>query len=339
MISLRNYNTFGIDAAARALHTVDYAADLPTLLPTLARPLHIIGGGSNILLSKPLDTGTVLHIGIRGIAVTAQTDEHTWVCVGAGETWHDFVLWAIAHDLGGIENLALIPGTVGAAPIQNIGAYGVEVKDVFERLEAYDLIHNTTATLERTDCHFGYRDSVFKREARGRYLITAVTFRLTRAGFHTYHTSYADLAALLSPPNTTPTPLSLRRIADTVIHIRRTKLPDPTELGNAGSFFKNPEINADLYATLHARFPTLKGFEVQGDDGTTGFKISAAFLIEQAGWKGRRMGNAGTHTRQPLVIVNHGGATGEEVRTLAATIAADVATKFGVQLEAEVNMW
>jgi UDP-N-acetylmuramate dehydrogenase len=329
-ISLRPFNTFGLEAEALYFTELYSRDDLLRLLP-ITEPLLILGGGSNILLTQNWQ-GLVLKNSIKGIHITHETATHTEVAVGGGEVWHDFVRWAIAQNLGGVENMSLIPGTVGAAPIQNIGAYGAELKDVFVRLEAVRLADGAVQIFDKAQCGFGYRESVFKKTLKGQYLITQVTLRLQKNPT-VFNTSYGDIKATLTAQSITqPT---LRDISDAVITIRRSKLPDPAELGNSGSFFKNPAIPLTQYTQLCAKHPTLPSYPTT-DPNTV--KIPAGWLIEQAGWKGKRVGNTGSHARQALVLVNYGGATGAEVYQLALDIIADVQAKFEITLAAEVNV-
>ena len=327
-VALAGYNTFGFAATARyAAHIQSEAALLAALDdPRVATgPVHVFGGGSNIVLTRDLP-GTVLLMAMRGITVT-ETPDAWLVTAGAGESWHGFVEYTLAHGMPGLENLALIPGTVGAAPIQNIGAYGVELKDRFHTLRALDLATRTFVTLDAADCAFGYRDSLFKRAGRERYIITAVTFRLPRAWQP--HTAYADLTAeLASQGIEAPT---ARDIFNAVVAVRTRKLPDPRQVGNAGSFFKNPVVPAETAAALLVRFPTLVHY-AQADGSV---KLAAGWLIDQCGFKGRRIGQVGVYERQALVLVNHGGGTGAELMALAAEIQAAVQARFGVAIEPE----
>jgi UDP-N-acetylmuramate dehydrogenase len=328
--SLKPYNTFGIDAQAAHLEAFASEAELADLLPRTVQPLMVLGGGSNVLFTRHWP-GTVLHNRILGKEVLQQVGTEVHVRVGGGENWHDLVLWAVAQGFGGIENLSLIPGTVGAAPIQNIGAYGVELKDVFVQLEAMDLQNGTTRVFTRADCQFGYRDSVFKREAKGRYAITHVVFSLHLPP-HQVHVSYGDIQRELHKNGVTEP--GIADVSAAVIAIRSSKLPDPAVLGNCGSFFKNPEIEQADWARLAAQHPEAPHFAAP--EGRV--KVPAGWLIEQCGWKGKRVGNTGAYEKQALVLVNYGGATGEEVRALAEAIVASVWARFGVRLEAEVNM-
>lgn len=329
---LARLNTFGIAARAAFYARPESPEELAELLarPELAgAPRLLLGGGSNLLFTHDWE-GLVLHNGIGGLRIVGRDADHAVVEAGAGVVWHDLVTFCIANDLGGLENLSLIPGCVGASPIQNIGAYGVEMKDAFDSLDAMELATGAVRTFGPAECRFGYRDSRFKRDLRGQFAILAVRFRLTTRR-HALNTSYGALQEELARAGVAaPT---LRDVGDAVIRIRRSKLPDPAELGNAGSFFKNPEVPFSQYEALKQEHPGLVAFPTAG-----GMKLAAGWLIEQCGWKGRRVGNTGAHARQALVLVNYGGATGEEVYALAQEIQASVRDRFGVTLEMEVNV-
>ncbi|NHZ37371.1 UDP-N-acetylmuramate dehydrogenase [Massilia rubra] len=335
--SLRSVNTFGIDARARAYLKVTQVGQLAQVLadPVLAAmPRLLLGGGSNIVLTGDFD-GLVLHMAIAGRALVGDTVGDTagedggsvLVRAGAGENWHGFVQWTLAQGLGGLENMALIPGTVGASPIQNIGAYGAEVKDVFHALTVFDVASGALRTMDAAACRFGYRDSVFKHADGAGLVIVDVTFALPRAW--TPNLKYAELAqelaasALAAP--------SAQQVSDAVVAIRRRKLPDPAQIGNAGSFFKNPVVSSEQCAALLAAHPALVHHK-QADGGE---KLAAGWLIDQCGWKGRSLGAAGVYEKQALVLVNRGGASGAEVLALARAIQADVLARFGVSLETE----
>ncbi len=331
-IQLQAYNTFGIPVCARYFVEINTHEDLE-----LVRQWHLIdkvprlvlGGGSNILFTQDFG-GLVIKVGLKGKLVSSLDENLSFLKLGAGEVWHDTVLFTIEEGLGGIENLSLIPGTVGAAPIQNIGAYGVELKDVFESLEAYDLLTGEFRTFNHVDCEFGYRYSVFKNSLKGHYIITSVTLRLTKKPV--INSSYGaiqevlDDAGILNP--------GIKDVSDAVIQIRQSKLPDPGELGNAGSFFKNPEISEEAFQNLKAKFPDVVSYP--GNNGL--IKVPAGWLIDRAGWKGKKQGNVGVHSKQALVLVNHGGGTGEAVKELAYAIKQDVWDKFGVEIVPEVNI-
>lgn len=331
-ISLQQLNTFGIEAEARYFAEIRSVEDLQTLLRDTRynnTPKLILGGGSNVLMTGHFD-GLVIKMGICGIEQVKQDENHAWLRIGAGENWHEFVMDTLNRGLSGVENLSLIPGTVGAAPMQNIGAYGVEICEVFEELEAVDI---STRKLERFDndlCQFGYRESIFKKELKGKHIITHVTLRLNRKP--SFNTSYGAIRQTLEERKITD--LNARAISDAVIHIRRSKLPDPTVIGNAGSFFKNPVIGQSEFEQLQSRFPNVPHYAQP--DGS--IKVPAGWLIEQAGWKGKRVGQTGVHDRQALVLVNHGGAVGKEVVDLAMEIKQSVKDKFGIDISPEVNI-
>jgi len=326
-VSLQAFNTFRIDARARRYLRVTDPDQLTQLAadPALAAlPRLVLGGGSNLLLTRDVEA-LVLHMGLLGKAIVGQDEAVTLVRAQAGENWHGLVEWTLAQGLGGLENLALIPGTVGASPIQNIGAYGAEIKDVFHALTVFDFATGTTRTMTAADCRFGYRDSVFKH-AEGRDLVVLdVTFALPRAW--TPNLRYAELAQALEG-SADPTP---RQVGDAVIAIRRRKLPDPAEIGNAGSFFKNPVVSGAQCAQLLQAWPNL--VHHRQPDGSE--KLAAGWLIDQCGWKGKTLGRAGVYPKQALVLVNNGGASGAEVMALARAIQQDVRARFGVELEPE----
>lgn len=327
--SLRNLNTFGIEARARAYLPVTSEAELISVLrdATIAGlPRLVLGGGSNLLLTRDFP-GLVLHIGTKGTELVGEDEEAFYVKAAAGENWHGFVLWTLAQGMGGLENLSLIPGSVGAAPIQNIGAYGVELKDRFHALTALDMQTGETMVLDRVACRFGYRDSVFKHELRDRAVILDVTFALPKRWES--NVGYADVVQELSARSIhTPT---ASQISDAVVAIRTRKLPDPAHIGNAGSFFKNPLVTRQQFEALLERHPKLAHYPQA--DGS--IKLAAGWLIDQCGWKGKSLGAAGVYEKQALVLVNRGGASGQEIARLAAAIQADVMSRFGVALEPE----
>jgi UDP-N-acetylmuramate dehydrogenase len=327
--SLRSLNTFGIDAKAANYLRVASAEQLQAALadPALAAlPRLVLGGGSNLLLTGDFP-GLVLHIAIQGRKVLEGTATHHHVRAAAGENWHQFVQWTLSHGLDGLENLSLIPGTVGAAPIQNIGAYGAETKDFFHSLTAYDPASGALLEMSAADCRFGYRDSVFKQEAQRGLIIVDVTFALPRAWQPNLR--YAELAQALEEQGVDAP--SAQQVADAVIAVRRRKLPDPADIGNAGSFFKNPVVSGAQCERLLAQFPAL--VHHRQADGSE--KLAAGWLIDQCGWKGRSLGAAGVYEKQALVLVNRGGASGADVQRLAQAIQADVEARFGVRLEPE----
>jgi UDP-N-acetylmuramate dehydrogenase len=331
-VSLAPFNTFRIDAHARRYLRVTDPAQLAAVArdPALAAlPRLVLGGGSNLLLTRDVDA-LVLHMALAGKDIVGATDDAILVRARAGENWHGFVEWTLAQGLGGLENMALIPGTVGASPIQNIGAYGAEVKDRFHALTVFDFADGSIRTLDAAACRFGYRDSVFKHPDGAGLVVLDVTFALPRAWMPNLR--YAELAqALQAAGIAQPTP---RQVADAVIAVRRRKLPDPAEIGNAGSFFKNPVVSGEHCARLLAAWPDL--VHHAQPDGSE--KLAAGWLIDRCGWKGRNLGRAGVYPKQALVLVNNGGATGAEVLALARAIQQDVRERFGVELEAEPVM-
>jgi UDP-N-acetylmuramate dehydrogenase len=330
-IDLKAFNTFGFDVKASLFLPVADTDILQktwkTNLLSLNSPL-ILGGGSNILFKGDY-AGLVLQNIISGIEVVKEDEQHVWIRCGGGENWHNVVMYAIQHGWGGLENMSLIPGTIGASPIQNIGAYGAELKDVFEELDAFDMWYGKLVTMNAADCQFGYRDSVFKQSGKGRYFITHVTLRLNKNP--RVNVRYGDIAAILEEWGITKP--GIADVSRAVIHIRSSKLPDPAVLGNCGSFFKNPVVSQETADAVCAAHSDIKRFDQP--DGTV--KLAAGWLIEKAGWKGYRRGDAGVHEKQALVMVNYGNATGSEILTLARDIVEDIETKFHVTLEMEVN--
>jgi UDP-N-acetylmuramate dehydrogenase len=332
-ISLRPYNTFGIDVTAAQFATIDTMEQLQQVIlyaNAHKLPLHIIGGGSNILLTKPIE-GILVKNALKGISTVEEQHDTLTVKVAAGENWHAFVLHCITNNWCGVENLSLIPGCVGAAPMQNIGAYGVEVKDLITAVEAVALHNGQVTTFNNEQCKFGYRESIFKHEAKGKYIITAVTFKLSKTP--NYKTSYGAIQTELDKMGVTN--LSISAISQAVINIRTSKLPNPAEIGNAGSFFKNPSISVEKYQELKQTFPKIVGYT--NADGT--IKLAAGWLIEECGLKGVRVGNTGCHTQQALVLVNYGNATGKEIFAYSQHVINEVYQKFNVGLEREVNIW
>ena len=342
-VSLRPYNTFGLDVQARYFARFASADELRQLLKlpqVQAADKLILGGGSNLLFTQDFG-GVVLKNEIRGLEILSEDGEEGTALVraGAGENWHGLVEFALDQHLSGIENLSLIPGTVGAAPLQNIGAYGAELRDTFDHLEAVELGTGALRVFTTDECGFGYRESVFKNVLKNQFVVTAVVLRLhrqARLSGYELNVRYGAITQTLAELGIEgePTPQEVSRA---VVHIRRSKLPDPAEIGNAGSFFKNPEISQARFDHLKSQYPNLPGYPVPG-----GVKVPAGWLIEQAGWKGLRRGpGAGTHgvhDRQALVLVHHGGATGSELRQLAEDIIASVRQKFGIDLHPEVNI-
>ncbi len=329
--SLKAYNTFGIEAIAPYFCQVTNIAELQEVLQLEEfrdKPILVMGGGSNLLFTRNPE-GLVLLNRIGGIAIEKEDDDFVWVRVGGGHNWHDFVIYSISQGWGGLENLSLIPGTVGAAPMQNIGAYGVEIKDTFSHLEAVTRNSGNLRVFVNNECEFGYRSSIFKTHAKDKYIIASVTFRLHKK--HTYNTSYGDIQKILAELGEEK--ISLEAISKAVVQIRQSKLPDPKQLGNAGSFFKNPVISRALFEDLVRHYPNMPHYP-QTEDWV---KVPAGWLIEQCGWKGHRRGNIGVHERQALVLVNYGGATGAEIKQLSQDIQVSVEEKFRIPLEAEVN--
>lgn len=331
-ISLQSYNTFGIAAKARFFTQVTSIAQLQQVLlsPEYKNfPKLILGGGSNMLFTNDFD-GLVIKINIGGIEIINETEEHVYIKVGAGVVWHELVLYCIKNNYAGIENLSLIPGTVGAAPMQNIGAYGVEIKEIFENLEAIHMQTGHSRTFGNAECLFGYRESIFKKELKGQYVIVNVTFRLNKTPL--FNTSYGAITDTLKEMNVQH--LSIGAISEAVCHIRRSKLPNPAEIGNAGSFFKNPEISRGQYEKLQQQYPQIPGYVTSPQT----IKVPAGWLIEQTGWKGKRVGNTGVHKNQALVLVNYGNAKGNEIKALSEEVQRTVYEKFGIRLQAEVNI-
>lgn len=331
-VSLKTFNTFGIDSTASYFAEIHNADDLQAIFSTAVaktKPIMVIGGGSNWLFTKNFE-GLVIKMSIPGINYQINGNAVT-VTAGAGVVWNDLVNFCVKNGFAGIENLALIPGTVGASPIQNIGAYGVELKDVFIRCSAYEIATGETKAFNHAACKFGYRDSVFKNELKGKYIITEVVFNLnTQAKLQTHYG--AITAELENRHIKTPT---IEDIAAVVAAIRVSKLPDPKTIGNAGSFFKNPVIEPEVFEQLNKKFPTVVHYPLASGQ----VKLAAGWLIEQCGFKGMVSGNTGTWKNQALVLVNHGGATGQEVYAFSEQIINSVNQKFGLQLEREVNVW
>ena len=328
--SLKSYNTFGIDVNAEAFARIQSLDDLQEARALGIQPMLVLGGGSNLLLTQSLK-GLLLKNDIKGIEVIRDYKKSVHIRVGGGEVWHRLVLWCIERGYGGIENLSLIPGTVGAAPIQNIGAYGVELTQVFHKLEAVHLETGTVQTFTHEQCQFGYRDSVFKRDLKGQYCICYVQLKLSK--IPRLNLSYGAIGKTLAEMGVRRP--GIKTVSQAVIRIRSSKLPDPAQLGNSGSFFKNPEISQEQFEQLQRKFPNLVSYPLP----EARYKIPAGWLIEQCGWKGKRVGNTGSHTKQALVLVNYGGAKGAEVWALAQEIIQSVKAKFGIQLSPEVNVW
>ncbi len=326
--SLQPYNTFGIDAKAKNYLAVESIDQLQSLYAdsALSRlPRLVLGGGSNILFINDF-FGLVLHVCLKGKSFSYEDDSYVYVTGSAGENWHEFVLWTIQNGWGGLENLSLIPGTIGAAPVQNIGAYGSEVKDCFYSLRAFDFQTGEIKTFYKVDCQFSYRDSIFKQEKTGRYVIVDVTFALPKEWKP--NLTYSDVAKVLGNTNEEISP---DMICQAIVSIRKNKLPDPAQMGNAGSFFKNPTVSLAIYEQLARVYPKIPAYPQP--DGN--YRIAAGWLIDQCGWKGKVHGNAGVCSTQALVLVNHGNATGKEVVQLSNMIQKDVQARFNLLLEPE----
>lgn len=331
-VSLKPYNTFGLDVPAEYFLEITDPDMLPgisedTSLPSIK---NILGGGSNVLLTKPVN-GLTLHNKIKGINKIKETGDHVWLQVGSGEKWHDLVMYAINNGLAGLENLSLIPGTVGASPMQNIGAYGVEVKETIESVTGWHWQEKTLITYTNEACRFGYRDSIFKHELKDKVFITSVTYRLNKTP--EYNISYGAIEQELKEMGVQE--LSIRAISKAVIAIRTSKLPDPKITGNAGSFFKNPTVAADTFQKLKSLYSEIPSYPVSDN----AVKLPAAWLIEKCNWKGFRKGDAGVHTKQALVLVNYGHAKGTDIWSLSEDIIQSVHEKFGIMLEREVQLW
>ena len=334
-ISLKSFNTFGIDVSAKHFARFTTVDELHELLEFSTRATNngqrstlILGGGSNILFTKDVD-GLVLKNELLGIKEIKEDEHHVYVQAGAGVNWHHFVLHCIHNGWAGVENLSLIPGNVGASPMQNIGAYGVEIKDVFYSLEAFHIPDKKTVHFSVNDCGFGYRESVFKRKYKNEFVITNVTYSLNR--IPSFNTSYGAIEQELEKMGVGK---SIQSISQAVINIRSSKLPDPAVIGNAGSFFKNPEVQNSKFKHLKEQYPDIVGYNLPNGN----VKLAAGWLIEQCGWKGCRKGDAGCHEKQALVLVNYGNAKGDEIYDLSEEILQSVKKKFGVGLEREVNI-
>ncbi|WP_142785441.1 UDP-N-acetylmuramate dehydrogenase [Changchengzhania lutea] len=329
--SLKSYNTFSIDAIANHFVSVNSIQDLKAVLNLEGYPEKLIlGGGSNMLLTKDQES-LVIHVNIKGISVISEDDRFAIVKANAGENWHEFVLFCLEHNLGGVENLSLIPGNVGTAPIQNIGAYGVELKDSFVSCEAISLETMSIDTFSKNDCKFGYRDSIFKNEGKGKYIVTSVTFKLSKQN-HKLHINYGTISNQLGVMHITePT---IQEVSKAVISIRESKLPNPKDIGNSGSFFKNPVVSKAKYESLITNFSDIPSYTISENE----IKIPAGWLIEKAGFKGKRFGACGVHKKQALVLVNYGGAKGSEILELSKLIQKTVDIIFGIFIEAEVNI-
>jgi len=329
--SLKSHNTFGIDAKARFFVEINTVSELKAILQDKKYPNKLIlGGGSNMLIIQDINA-LVIYINLKGIEVLSKSDDKVIIKVMAGENWHDMVLWTLNQNFGGLENMSLIPGNTGTAPIQNIGAYGVELKDSFVSCEAIQVETQTSRTFSKDDCNFGYRQSFFKNEGKNKFVITSVTFELSIKN-HKLNTSYGAIEQELINANiSTPT---IKDVSNAVIAIRKSKLPDPNVLGNSGSFFKNPVISFNEFDAFIKKNPSAPYYKVSEEE----YKIPAGWLIEQSGFKGKRYGDAGVHKNQALVLVNYGNATGKEILNLAEEIIKEVKSKFNISLTPEVNL-
>ncbi len=329
--SLKKYNSFGIDVKARQFISVKSREELKNVLRrSYAEDLFILGGGSNMLLTSDISK-TVIHIGLKGKKIISETDNEVYIEAAAGENWHDFVLWTMAQGYGGLENLSLIPGNVGTAPIQNIGAYGVELKDTFESCHAMNIQSLEERVFSLSDCEFDYRNSVFKNELKDQYIILSVIFRLTKRN-HLLNMDYGAIKTELEKENIKDP--GIKDISDAVIRIRQSKLPDPKVLGNSGSFFKNPIISKKKFLELQKEYPEIPSYHISEEE----VKVPAGWLIDKAGLKGFREGDAGVHKDQALVLVNYGNASGREILDLASKIQNIIQEKFDIDLEPEVNI-
>jgi UDP-N-acetylmuramate dehydrogenase len=329
--SLKKLNTFGIEAKAKHFVAIHSVADLKYVLKeNQSSKKFILGGGSNMLLTQDIEA-LVIHIDLKGKKIIKQDEDYVWVESQAGEKWHEFVLWCIDQDFGGLENMSLIPGNVGTTPVQNIGAYGTEIKDTFVSCEAISIKDQKVRIFNLSDCNFGYRESIFKQELKDQYIITSVVFKLTKRN-HKISISYGDIAAELAK-NKIQIP-TLKEVSNAVIAIRQSKLPDPKELGNSGSFFKNPIISKIQFEPIHKKFPEMKFFEIS----ETEVKVPAGWLIEHSGLKGYRKEDAGVHKNQALVLVNYGNATGQDILALSKYVQKTVFDTYGITIEAEVNV-
>lgn len=329
--SLKNYNTFGIEAKAKQFVSVHSVPELKSILEqNKSNKKFILGGGSNMLLTKDIEA-LVIHIDLKGKKILKEDEDFVWIESQAGENWHEFVLWNIDQNFGGLENMSLIPGNVGTTPVQNIGAYGTEMKDTFVSCEAINIENQEIKSFTKEECNFGYRESIFKNEVKDQYVITSVIFKLTKRN-HKINTSYGDITAELTK-NSIVIP-TLKDVSNAVIAIRKSKLPDPAELGNSGSFFKNPILLKTDFEKIHQKFPEMRFFDIS----ETEVKVPAGWLIEQAGLKGKRFGDAGIHKNQALVLVNYGNATGQEILNVSKTVQDTVFNTFGIHIEAEVNI-
>ncbi len=322
-------NTFGIDVNAKRFVNITSVYELQQLVKK-EKDLFLLSGGSNMLLTKDIEE-LVVHLNITGISIDNENDSNVNLTVNAGENWHNFVLWCVSNNYGGIENLSLIPGNVGTCPIQNIGAYGVEVKDVITKVEAIEIATGKLVSFSNNDCEFGYRNSIFKNTHKGKYIITSVSFCLQKQP-HQLNTSYGAIEKQLDS-NSIKKP-TIKDVSEAVINIRNSKLPNPKDIGNSGSFFKNPVISTTHFKSLLEKYPEIPNYPISEHE----VKVPAGWLIEQSGFKGKRFGDAGVHDKQALVLVNHGNASGKEIYELAKTIQQTIQENFSINLEIEVNV-
>lgn len=330
-VSLKNLTTFGIEATCAELYEVHSPEQIPSYHGILSEPHLILGGGSNILITKNLEI-PVIAIRNQGIHIEQENQSNIWVKVGAGVVWDELVHWAVSNGFGGVENLSLIPGHVGAAPVQNIGAYGVEIANALKSVTAWDKFIQNFCQISVQDCQLGYRDSYFKQKGKDRFIITEITLCLQKPPTYNPILSYGTVLEELRKSYLEP--FTIQQVRDTIVEIRRTKLPDPKVTGNAGSFFRNPIISHEQFVELQKDFPAIVHYRVHNE-----VKLAAGWLIEQVGWKGYRQGDVGCHPKQALVLVNYGKATGAEVWELAQKIQQSIFQKFNVKLEPEVNVY
>lgn len=330
-VNLKKYLSFSNSVQCDRLIIINHLDDLGEALRKFPNA-HILGGGSNVLITKSNIDTPILKIDLKGKRIIKEEEDYCLVEANAGEVWHDLVCWAVDQDLGGIENLSLIPGLVGAAPIQNIGAYGVELKDILHSVSVYDRKHNCLKVFHASECQFGYRDSIFKSAYKNRFVVTSIILRLTKS-IHALRTGYGAIQDKLKDLEIEEP--SIKELSSVIIDIRKQKLPDPKEIGNAGSFFKNPIIPIDVFEKLQSQFDSIPNYPVSKDE----VKVPAGWLIEQCGWKGKRVGNTGCYKNQALVIVNYGEATGEEIATHAKSVQQSVFEKFGIEITPEVNIF
>ena len=328
-ISLKEFNTFGLDSVAKRFISINDIETLKTTIQDEKNNYMLIGGGSNMLLTQDVEK-LVIHLNLKGISIISENDNHVLIKVQAGENWHNFVLWTLKHNYGGLENLSLIPGNVGTAPIQNIGAYGVELKDVMDSCQVLNTETLELETFMNSECQFEYRNSIFKKQ-KGKFVVCNVTFKLTKRN-HFLHTSYGAITEQLDIMQVKEP--SIVDVSNAVIAIRQSKLPDPKDIGNSGSFFKNPVISKTDFKKLQSNFPNIPGYIVSDKE----IKVPAGWLIEKAGFKGKSFGEYGVHKKQALVLVNYGNADGKDILKLAQLIQSTVNRIFGITIEAEVNI-